>query len=74
MRDRSCCPAGLEGRSGRGLSLDIERPALASDVSGLQGGVEIVVDDLEATGIGVVDADLLGRELHVRATRIPTPS
>ena len=53
---------GFEGRARGGLGLRVERAALAGDVGGLQGGVEIVVDDLEGAGIGVVDADLLGRE------------
>ena len=53
---------GFEGRARCGLGLRVERAALAGDVGGLQGGVEIVVDDLEGAGIGVVDADLLGRE------------
>ena len=38
-------------------------PRLAGDVRGLHRRVEIVVDDREGAGIGVVDADLLGREL-----------
>ena len=38
-------------------------PRLAGDVGGLHRRVEVVVDDLERAGIGVVDADLLGREL-----------
>ena len=52
----------LEGRARRRLRLRIEGAALAGDVGSLQGGVEVVVNDLETAGIGVVDADLLGRE------------
>ncbi len=53
---------GFEGRARGGLGLGVQRAALAGDVGGLQRRVEIVVDDLEGAGIGVVDADLLGRE------------
>ena len=53
----------LEGRAGGRLGLAVQRPGLAGDVGGLQRGVQVVVDDLEGAGIGVVDADLLGREL-----------
>ena len=41
----------------------VQRAGLAGDVGGPHRGVEIVVDDAECAGIGVVDADLLGREL-----------
>ncbi len=64
---------GLEGRARRGLRLGVERAALAGDVGGLQGGVEVVVDDLEGAGIGVVDADLLGRERRARPARTRRP-
>ena len=56
----------LERRARRRLGLAVERPGLAGDIGGLQRGVEIVVDDLEGARIGVVDADLLGRELRAR--------
>ena len=36
---------------------------LAGDVRGPHRRVEVVVNDREGAGIGVVDADLLGREL-----------
>ena len=53
----------LEGRAGGRLGLAVQRPGLAGDVGGLQRRVQVVVDDLEGARIGVVDADLLGREL-----------
>ena len=53
----------LEGRPRGGLGLRVQRAGLAGDVGGLHRRVEIVVDDRERAGIGVVDADLLGREL-----------
>ena len=53
----------FEGGARGGLGLAVQRAALAGDVGGLHGGVEIVVNDLEGAGIGVVDADLFGREL-----------
>jgi hypothetical protein len=53
---------GFECRPRGGLSLSVQRPVLAGDVGGLHGGFEIVMDDLERAGIGVVDANLLGRE------------
>ena len=53
----------LEGGTRGGLRLRVERASLAGDVRGPHGGVEVVMDDRERTGIGVVDANLLGREL-----------
>ena len=53
----------LEGGARGGLGLRVQRAGLAGDVGGPHRGVEIVVDDREGAGIGVVDADLLGREL-----------
>ena len=57
----------LEGRAGSGLGLSIERaPATvaagAGDVRRLKCSGEVVVDDLEGAGVGVVDAPLLGRQ------------
>ena len=52
----------LERRARGGLGLPVEGARVAGDVGGLQRGIEIVMDDLEGAGIGVVDADLLGRE------------
>ena len=52
----------LEGRARGGLGLGVQRAAGARDVGGLEGGVEIVVDDAERARIGVVDAALLRRE------------
>ena len=51
----------LEGRARGGLGLRVQRAGRAGDVGGLHRGVEIVVDDREGAGIGVVDADLLRR-------------
>ena len=54
---------GLEGGMRRGLGLAVERALVARDVHGLQRRAEILMDDLEGAGIGVIDAGLLGREL-----------
>ena len=53
----------LERRARRRLGLAVERAGLAGDIGRFQGGIEIVVDDLEGARIGVVDAHLLGGEL-----------
>ncbi len=53
---------GLKGRACGGLCLRIERAALSGDVGGLESGVEVVVDDLEGAGVGIVDANLLGSQ------------
>ena len=57
---------GLEGRARRRLGLGIEGLgalfAGAGDVGGIQRGREIVVNDLEGAGIGVIDAPLLRGE------------
>ena len=53
----------LEGGARGGLRLRVQRAGLAGDVGGLHRRVEIVVDDRERPGIGVVDADLLVGEL-----------
>src|ERR1700730_6501354 len=53
----------FEGGSGRGLCLTLPRLGLARDVRGAHRGVEVVVDDAERAGIGIIDADLLGRKL-----------
>jgi len=52
----------LEGRARRRLGLRVQRAGRAGDVGGLKRGGQIVVDDLERPGIGVVDADLLRGE------------
>ena len=57
------CLADFEGGPRGGLRLRVQRAGLAGDVRGLHRRVEIVVNDRERAGIGVVDADLLGREL-----------
>ena len=49
----------LESRPRGGFGLRVQRARFAGDVGRLQRGVEIVVDDAERPGIGVVDADLL---------------
>ena len=54
---------GLEGGMRRGLGLAVEGALVARDVHGLQRGVEILMNDLKRTGIGVIDSDLLRREL-----------
>ena len=53
----------FEGRSRRGLSLRVQSAGLAGDVGGAHRRVEIVMDDAECAGIGIVDANLLGRKL-----------
>lgn len=53
----------LEGRARGRLRLPIQRAAVAGDIGGLHRRVQMVVDDGERPGIGVVDARLLGREL-----------
>ena len=49
----------LERRARGGLGLRVQRAGRAGDVRRLHGRIEIVVDDAERPGIGVVDADLL---------------
>ena len=53
----------FEGGPRRRLRLRVQRAGLAGDIRGLHRRVEIVVNDRECAGIGVVDAGLLGREL-----------
>src|ERR1700746_2656392 len=53
----------FEGGSRRGLCLRVQRAGLADDVGGAHRSVEIVMYDAECAGIGIVDTDLLGREL-----------
>ncbi len=53
----------FEGRPGRRLRLSIQRAGLAHDVGGPHGGLEVIVDDAECAGIGVIYPDLFGREL-----------
>ena len=53
----------FEGRARGRLGLAVQRPGLAGDIGGLERRIQVVVDDLERGGIGVVDANLLGREL-----------
>ena len=49
----------LEGRARRRLGVAVQRAGLAGDVGRLERGGQVVVDDLERVGIGIVDADLL---------------
>ena len=53
----------FEGGSRRGFCLRVQRAALAGDVGGPHRRVEVVMDDAECASVGVVDANLLGREL-----------
>ena len=53
----------LESRAGGGLSLRVERAGRAGDVCGLHRGLEIIMDDGERPGIGVVYVDLFVRQL-----------
>ncbi len=53
---------GFEGGACGGLRLRIQRAVFARDVGGLHRGIEIVMNDLEGAGIGVVNPDLLRRE------------
>ena len=48
----------FEGGSGCGFCLRVQRAGLARDVGGPHRGVEIVMDDAEGAGIGIVDANL----------------
>ena len=53
----------FEGRARGGLGVAVVGIAIgAGDVGGLERRLQVLVDDLEGVGIGVVDADLLGRE------------
>src|SRR3546814_3174904 len=52
----------LERRARGGLRMTVQGAAFARDVRGLERRGQIVVNDLEGAGIGVVDADLLRAE------------
>ena len=55
---------GFKGGAGGGLGVAVVGgAALAGDVGGFQRLIEVAMDDLKGVGIGVVDADLLLREL-----------
>ena len=55
---------GFERRTRGALGVAVIGPAaFAGDVGGFQGRGQIIVDDLEGAGVGVIDADLLRREL-----------
>ena len=65
---------GLKRRAGGRLGVAVVRAAVGSgDVGGLQRLVEVLVDDLEGVGIGVIDTDLLGRQPDARRSRIRCP-
>ena len=68
------CFARFEGRARGGLGLGVERAGLAGDVGGAQRRVEIVVDDLEGAGIGVVDARSARRVSACSTSSYSTPS
>ena len=53
---------GFEGRARGGLRLRIQCAVFTGDVGRLHRGIQIVMDDLEGAGIGVVNPDLLRRE------------
>jgi hypothetical protein len=53
----------FEGRSRGRFGLAVQRAGLAGDVGGPHRGVEVVMDNAERAGVGVVEANLLGREL-----------
>ena len=53
------CLAHFERGPGGGLCLRVERAGCAGDVRRPHGRFEIVMDDREGAGIGIVDADLL---------------
>ena len=53
----------LEGGARGGFGLGVQRAGIAGDVRRLQRRVEIVVNDAERAGIGIVNADLLVGEL-----------
>ena len=54
----------FEGRARRCLGVPVVGAAIgAGDVGGLQRLSQIAMDDLKGIGIGVVDADLLRRQL-----------
>ena len=53
----------LESGTRGGFGLGVQRSGIAGDVGRLQRGIEIVVNDAERAGIGIVDPDLLVGEL-----------
>ena len=54
---------GFKGGTRRGLGLRVQRSRRAGDAGRLHRSVEMVMDDAESAGIGVVDGDLLVGEL-----------
>ena len=52
----------FERRAGGGLGLGVERAGRRSDVGGGKGCIEVIVNDLEGGGIGIVDPYLLARQ------------
>ena len=69
----------LEGGEGGGFGGAVEGPGpvpvagASDDAGGLEGVVDVAVDDLEGSGVGVVDAALLGGEGGVRGYRPRRP-
>ena len=53
---------GLEGRDRGGLGVAVEGLLAVDDAGGLEGILDVGVDDLEGVGVGVVDAPLLRGE------------
>src|SRR3546814_14161706 len=53
---------GFESAARRRFGLGVQGARRAGDVGGLHRRVEIIMDELKRTGIGVVDADLSGRQ------------
>ena len=57
------CLFASKGRARGGLGVPVVGAAIgAGDVGGLERLGQVLMDDLEGIGIGVVDADLLRRE------------
>ena len=52
----------LEGGQCRRLGIPVQRVLALDDAGGLQCLLDVLVDDLEGAGIGVVDAPLFGRQ------------
>ncbi len=53
----------FEGGACRRFGLPVQRSRCAGDVGGPHRRVQVIMDDAERTGIGVVNADLLRRQL-----------
>ncbi len=53
---------GFEGRVGGGFGVAVQGTLGAGDVDRLERRLDVLVDDLEGVGVGVVDRDLLARQ------------